>query len=521
MPRKRSAIDISTIIDAEQLQALMDDFFALTNIGVAVADMEDNIIVATGWQDICTQFHRVNEQTKKNCLESDLYLSQEVKKGEYLEYKCKNNMWDIATPIMAGAARIGTLYLGQFFYDDEEVDYDFFAHQAELYNFDKEAYLDALSRAPRWSRERVRTVMRFYSRLASIISELSFNNVQLLHMHREQKRQETLLKEKEENFRALAEHAGMGITVIQDDAIQYCNSTAAEIAGYAIEEMRGINLTAMLDSIHETERKAVSEIYLDQAGNIDIFPPLEYRHIRKDGSVVWVEGYTSAILYNGKPALLVVHNDITKRKRNAEMLQTAVTEKDFLMRELNHRVKNTLAMISSLIELKGASLGPDVDLSDISSQITAIQIVYEKLYKTNNITHIDLREYIQELLSAVFSFHRKSVAIENTVADISIHTQRAVPVGLIVNELATNAIKHGFTAEEPRFTVGLEEDKAEGRYVLTVSNTGNPFPETVTLDNPETLGLRLISALVEQLEGTIDLQRNPRPVFTVRFPVGK
>lgn len=524
MALKNSDAILPEIINAPQLQSLMDDFYALTNIGVAIADMEDNIIVATGWQDICTKFHRVHPQTKKNCLESDLYLTKGVKKGEYLEYKCKNNMWDIATPIIAGEKRIGTLYLGQFFYGDEEVDYEFFARQAELYNFDKEAYLEALRKVPRWSRERVKIVMRFYSQLASIISELGFNNMQLLHLHREQKLQDILLKEKEENFRALAENAGVGITVIQDDAIQYCNSTAVEMIGHPKEKAIGISMETMLKSVHADERKYVAKLYRDQIRNIDgysrehkTFAPIEYRHIRPDGSLIWVEGYASAIYYNGKPALLVVHSDITKRKQDARILTTAVKEKDFLMRELNHRVKNNLAMINSLVSLKSATLEPVVDLSDISSQISAINIVHEQLFQTEAVSHINLRDYVQKLILTVFSFSQQPVDIVNTIDEISIETKQAVPIGLIINELATNAIKYGFTAEEAGFSVGLERQSAGKQLVLTVSNTGNPFPEEIDLDNPGTLGLRLITTLVEQLEGSIELRREPYPVFTFRF----
>jgi len=95
-----------------------------------------------------------------------------------------------------------------------------------------------------------------------------------------------------------------------------------------------------------------------------------------------------------------------------------------------------------------------------------------------------------------------------------------MPLGLIVNEIATNAIKHGFNEkEEAVFSIQLEKDKENNQYELTLSNTGKPFPENIGVDNPQTLGLRIISALTGQLGGTIDLKRVPRPVFIIRFPV--
>lgn len=113
-----------------------------------------------------------------------------------------------------------------------------------------------------------------------------------------------------------------------------------------------------------------------------------------------------------------------------------------------------------------------------------------------------------------------SVSIIDSTGHISIPTRTAIPIGLIVNEIATNAIKHGFTEEgEAVFTVELWKETSENQYVLRISNTGRPFPENINLDNPDTLGLQLISALVNQLDGTIELKRTPHPVFTIWFPV--
>jgi PAS domain S-box-containing protein len=211
---------------------------------------------------------------------------------------------------------------------------------------------------------------------------------------------------------------------------------------------------------------------------------------------------------------------IIQRRKMEEQLRSSLAEKDYLMSELNHRVKNNLAIISSLIALKISALGNSVDLSDIKNQIDAVRIVHEKLYKSSDVTYIELRDYLRDLLTTVFSsFAAKAVKIDNCVENIRMPTKLAVPVGLITNEIATNAIKYGFTEnEEALFTVDLSVDQEEGQYTLVLSNSGNPFPEDIDLDNPETLGLRLISALVDQLDGTIELKRKPSPRYTIRFP---
>jgi len=206
-------------------------------------------------------------------------------------------------------------------------------------------------------------------------------------------------------------------------------------------------------------------------------------------------------------------------KKRTEELEKSVKEKDFLMKELNHRVKNNLTMVSSLISLK--DLETDEDLSGLKHRIDVIKLVHEKLHRQNDVERIEVKEYFQELLESIFfSTSKGDIDLENSIADVSVPTKTAVPLGLVVNEIATNAIKYGFTSDEkPRFTLKLEKRPEIKYYILTISNTGNPFPDNIDIENSNTLGLRLISSLVKQLDGTITLEKRPSPVFTIQFPL--
>lgn len=234
-------------------------------------------------------------------------------------------------------------------------------------------------------------------------------------------------------------------------------------------------------------------------------------------SIIWEALLIFAVLMT---IIIFLWLNIRRRKKAEKELLSALREKDFLLQELNHRVKNNLAIISSLIGLKNSALGNTVDLTDIKGQIDAIQIVHEILYKSNEVRSIEIHNYFRELLSTVFSsFSSVPVEIVNNTENRKLPTKTAISLGLIVNELATNAIKYGFTGnEKARFTVEMSVDDSADEYILSVSNSGGPFPEGIDLDNPETLGLRLVSALTAQLEGTIELQREPHPIFTIRFP---
>lgn len=174
-------LELSDIINSGEIQAVMDDFFQVTKICIGIVDIKGKVLVANGWQDICTCFHRVHPETNRNCLESDTILSlpDTNNTSKFKAYKCKNNLWDISTPIVIGGKHLGNIFVGQFFYEGESPDYEIFKKQAQKYGFDEHDYIEALDRVPRWTNEKIEAVMNFYSRLSSLISNLSFTNVKL------------------------------------------------------------------------------------------------------------------------------------------------------------------------------------------------------------------------------------------------------------------------------------------------------------------------------------------------------
>ncbi len=216
---------------------------------------------------------------------------------------------------------------------------------------------------------------------------------------------------------------------------------------------------------------------------------------------------------------VVAMHDITEQREAEKKISAASEEKDYLMKELNHRVKNNLLMVSSLIHLK--DMETEIDLSDIQHQINSISLIHEQLYQSESVTEISCQDYFESLLDSIFSsFTRGKVKIENRIEDLYLTTKTAETLGLIINEIATNAIKHGFTdKEEAVFLIKMKKDINNTRYELNLSNTGKPFPKDVDIERTKTFGLHLINVLVAQLNGTVELQRKPNPMFTIRFPL--
>jgi PAS domain S-box-containing protein/putative nucleotidyltransferase with HDIG domain len=256
-------LELEDILDSEAIQSLMNSFHRLTNIGVSIIDIHGKILVATGWQEICTNYHRMNPETLKNCLYSDLELSKGVEPGTFKLYKCANNMWDMVTPLIVGDTHLGNLFLGQFFIEDENFDYELFRRQAGKYGFKEDEYIKALDNIPRWSRKTIDTVMTFYSKFAEMISNLSFANIKLARTLSERDSLLQVVEEKESRFRRYVESAPDGIFVSDERGnFTDVNEASCRITGYSREELLNMNLMQLiapesLDDAKDHFRKTV------------------------------------------------------------------------------------------------------------------------------------------------------------------------------------------------------------------------------------------------------------------------
>lgn len=251
---------------------------------------------------------------------------------------------------------------------------------------------------------------------------------------------------------------------------------------------------------------------------------IEKRIVRPSGEVRWIDSRGSLVYDAERERATLVGSflDITDRKNVEQELQSALQERDLLMSELNHRVKNNLSLVASLISLKQDALGETVDLSDIARQIGAIRSIHEELQMSPHVDRIEFAPYLRDLVTrAMPSASGTGVHIDIDVGERTLPSRTATTLGLIVNELASNAVEHGFTpGAENRFSLSFDTDDDARECVLVVSNSGTAFPEEVDLREPPTLGLQLVRALTEQLHGSIRLERSPHPVFTIRFPLG-
>jgi len=317
---------------------------------------------------------------------------------------------------------------------------------------------------------------------------------------------------------------GLWMTDISGKFVEV-NDSYCRMSGYSRDELLALRIEDI--DIHFTPDEVAAVTRKVIEGGSQKF---DARHRRKDGTVFDVEVSISYLAHDVDMMVCFIR-DISERKRNERILwkmnadllkqktdlDRALRQKTFLIQEVNHRVKNNLQIVSSLTRLK--ELSSNVDLSDVRGQIDAIRIVHEKLNVNEDVTHISFREQCDELLETIFaSFASRKISVSNCVEDLKIPTRTAIALGLIVNELALNAIKHGFQGPAPAtFKVEFLRDSSSEECLLAIENSGNPFPETLDIEHAESLGLRLIGSLVQQIHGTIELRRTPSPRFSIRF----
>ena len=166
--------------------------------------------------------------------------------------------------------------------------------------------------------------------------------------------------------------------------------------------------------------------------------------------------------------------------------------------------------------MKQSAVGDETDLSDIANQVNTIRSLHEKLQYAEDVSRVEVAPYVTDVVHSVISSQvGADVELEIGIGDITLPTKTATTLGLIISELATNAVKHGFLPEsKKRFAVSMETEENSGEYVLTVSNTGREFPQSIDLENTTSLGLRLVMAVDGATPRNVGASSAPAPGFT-------
>jgi PAS domain S-box-containing protein len=302
-------------------------------------------------------------------------------------------------------------------------------------------------------------------------------------------------------------------------AFEYANTAALKNLGYDAEELQQLKLTDLFNFPDEMGLQAL----LNSLRNSEIDRlPLQLRHTRKNGSHYDAEAMIQ-VLEKDKLFLILV-TDITDKLVTEKKLRDVIYEKDTLIKEIHHRVKNNLQLISSIIYLKQASLTqPDIKafLEDTRQKIRSIALIHERLLQTEKLDKVEISDYLGKLIHDLeVTYYRPDLALEikTVIEQTMVSLDTAIICGLIVNELVTNAIKHAF----PGYASGSLEilfrhSARENKFQLTIADNGISLPENITPENSHSFGMQLIDVFVKQLGGSIEIIRKKGTTFQILF----
>ncbi|MFP4373125.1 MAG: sensor histidine kinase [Spirochaetaceae bacterium] len=327
----------------------------------------------------------------------------------------------------------------------------------------------------------------------------------------ENRRAQRQLQRTTDTVRSVFQAVPVGIGLVVDRVLTQVNEKLQEMTGYSADELLGQSVRLLY--VADEEYEAVGA-YKYRVLERDGVCGVETQFRTKDGGVIDVY-MRSAVLDPEDPHAGVAFTvlDITDRKRTRQELEWALEQKNTLLREVHHRSKNNMQIISSLLNLeseRAAAAGAgeaSAPLQKMRARIRSMALVHEKLYQSDDLQRVDLAEYVDKLSADVVSLHgaalERSLEVESILVDIDF----AIPFGLILNELLTNALQHGFDADV-RGTVTISVSREQELVRLRICDDGCGVPTDFDIEQSSSLGLQLVAALVSQLQGSISVRGN-------------
>ena len=322
------------------------------------------------------------------------------------------------------------------------------------------------------------------------------------------------LRESEEKYRMLTEQSLLGTLIIANGKIIFANKGISNILGFSIHEFLSWDINTINQHIHPINRQMIIESY-NKILNEEISSfQSEIRMKKKNNKYLYIQQYSKRIQFQGSSALFINVIDITERKKNESLLESSLAEKEILLKEIHHRVKNNLQIISSLIVLQEQYVKDDRILhvfKDFQSRIKVMALIHQTLYNAENVSKIHLSKYIKNLvdnLFKVYSAHSKQIKLELNIDNIDFNLDNANACGLIINELVSNSLKHAFSKDDEGKIIVTLKKMDQNKILLDVYDNGVGFPDDIDYNNSDSLGLKLISTITKQMNGKISIERN-------------
>lgn len=344
-----------------------------------------------------------------------------------------------------------------------------------------------------------------------------------IHDITQRKEAEKALRRSEENYRILFDATTDALFVheIKEGGIMgnfiKVNSVACQRLGYSEEELLEMSPADIDDPEFEIDLEGIWK-KISRGESVRF----EQIHVTKNGERIPVEIHAQGFDWDERMAIISLVRDITERKERVEKLHSLVRQKELLLQEIHHRVKNNLNVISSLLDFESDSTQDKKTLEtlrDAKNRIRAMALIHEHLYQSENLAHINFHRYAQILLEEIFYAYGISyndVTTEINVNNISLPIDKAIPCSLIINEAVSNSLKYAFS-EESTGKISIQFYEEDDNICLEIADNGIGLSHDFDLETVKTLGLRIIKMLTRQLEGSVTIDGSDGTTIKINF----
>lgn len=336
----------------------------------------------------------------------------------------------------------------------------------------------------------------------------------------ERKRTEEALRESEERFARIyrSSPASIIITTLREGRIIDMNDACLDWLGYSRNEVIGRTSR----ELSFWARPEDEFIVVEELQKANVLNDLEKGFRTRRGEVREALINADLIELSGEECVIWIANDITERIKTAESIKKSLKEKEILLQEIHHRVKNNLQVISSLLNLQSNYIKDAASkelFRESQDRVKSMALIHEKLYQSKDLARIDFSEYIESLMTMLLQSYRSggNIKLDANITDTHLDIDTAIPVGLMLNELVSNSLKHAFPkGRDGTISVTLTP-QAEKKYCLVVSDDGVGIPEGVNIETSNSLGLRLVRILTRQIGGDMSYSSDGQTQFTINF----
>jgi len=550
-PSQHPEYSLIELLDVETCQRLLDSFCDVVGTAAAIIDLKGTILIGARWQRICTDFHRMNKQTLRRCIESDTQMANELQQGKRFSlYRCRNGLTDAASPVMLEGRHVANVFVGQFLL--EPPDLNMFRRQAAEYGFVEEDYLAALAEVPIFSEQRLSGILEFLATLAEMVGAMGLDRVRQIET-------EKALRASETKYRELVENANSIILRMDREGnVLFFNEFAQKFFGYTETEIRGRNVVGTIIPETESSARHLKAMIEDIGRNPEHHAANENENIRRDGTRSWIAWTNRGILDDeGNIAeILCVGNDITQRKALADQLRRAQKLESIgtLASGVAHNFNNILGIIVGHADLARMQLG---DTQVIAEHLSTIAAACERATRlAKQLLSVSRREStgktsinVHSLVSAVaqslrvmldsnievsFEVNDRACHIEGDCAEVEqalmnicLNARDAMPDGGMLAIDATVAqLPHQFrqggsNPEEQKYVRFRVADTGSGMDEDTLGQVFDPFFTTKGTEGGTGLGLSTTYGTVTNHGGYIDVtsEVGKGTTFSVYLPL--